>query len=87
MGDYVYDQGRVTRAGRFSLLLWAPREFRPVVIAGEPAGGTLGTLTLDPGEGARAVRIVARDVAGHRTERELVMRPPGSGERGPAPGG
>ena len=83
--DYVYDQGRVTAAGRFSIMLWAPREFRPVVLSGVPGEGEIGTLELRPGEGSRTVRIVARDVAGHTSAREIVLRAPSFAERGPAP--
>src|SRR5439155_839794 len=83
--DYVYDRGRVTTAGRFAMMLWAPPEFRPVVLEGAPEGEAIGTLMLRPGERTRRVQIVARDVAGHSTTRELVIRSPAAGERGPAP--
>ncbi|HEY6867476.1 MAG TPA: hypothetical protein VI792_09470 [Candidatus Eisenbacteria bacterium] len=81
--DYVYDHGRITDAGRFSMMLWAPREFRPVVIAGGPGGEAIGTLALGRGERERTMRLVARDVAGHATVRTFVLRAPAPVERGP----
>ena len=84
--DYVYDRGRITAEGRFSMMLWAPRGFRPVVIDGPGGGGAIGTLMLAPGESTHRVRIVARDVAGHTSTREIVLRDPSPAERGPGPG-
>lgn len=83
--DYVYDRGRATTAGRFSMMLWAPREFRPVVLDGAGGGRAIGTLALRPGERPRRVRLVARDVAGHTSAREFVLRAPLPAERGPDP--
>ena len=84
--DYVYDRGRITASGRFSMMLWAPLESRPVVLDGDPDQGAIGTLMLRPGERTRRVRIVARDIAGHTSARAIVLRSPGFAERGPAPG-
>ncbi len=84
--DYVYDRGRVTAVGRFSMMLWAPREFQPVVLRGAASEPSLGTLMLTPGERLRTVRIVARDVAGHASVRSVVLRAPTVAERGPEPG-
>ncbi len=83
--DYVYDRGRITDVGKFAMMLWAPREFRPAVLEGGPEGEAIGTLMLRPGESSRRVLIVARDVVGHSTTREIVLRAPGPAELGPAP--
>jgi hypothetical protein len=65
------------------MMLWAPSEFRPVVIAASREVGEVGTIALGSGERARTLRIVARDVAGHEASRELVVRAPSASERGP----
>ena len=84
--DYVYDRGRVTGSSRFAMMLWAPAEFRPVVIGRTSEAGEIGTIALGRGEAARTLRLVARDVAGHATVREVVVRAPLAAERGPNPG-
>jgi murein DD-endopeptidase MepM/ murein hydrolase activator NlpD len=81
-GDYVFDAGRVV--GERGLFLWAPPGFRPrVTVADAPAGAEAGTIVVRPGEPPRRLTLVARDAAGMRTTRVVVLRPPRGSARGP----
>ncbi len=83
-GDYLYDAGRVI--GEKGLVLWAPAGWRPRMIhADTPLAEEAGTIAVRPGEPPRLLRLVARDVAGNRVERAVVIAPPPG--RGPAAGG
>jgi hypothetical protein len=80
--DYVYDTGHVV--GEKGILLWAPAGFRPrVLLTSEPAAKDGGTLVVRPGDPPRVLRLFARDVAGASVEKEVVLRGPQPGERGP----
>ncbi len=83
--DYVYDRGRATDLPRRALAPWASAGMRPRVIQSDaPLEQDAGTLTVRPGDPPRAAIFRARDVAGHVTERALVLRAPRVGERGVA---
>ncbi|HEU4724354.1 MAG TPA: M23 family metallopeptidase [Candidatus Eisenbacteria bacterium] len=72
--EYVYDTGRVS--GGRGFVLWAPATFRPSVLrADAPAGEEAGTIEVRPGDPPRALRIEARDAAGRKALRTVVLRP------------
>ncbi len=72
-GDYVYDAGRVI--GEKGIVLWAPAGFRPRVIRTDMAlAEEAGTIAMRPGDAPRTLRLIARDAAGHRTERSVTIR-------------
>jgi len=80
--DYVFDAGRV--AGDRGLVLWAPPRFRARVIVTEAAfGAEAGTIVVRRGDPPRRLTLVARDAAGMRTIRNVVLRPPAGSARGP----
>jgi hypothetical protein len=80
--DHIYDSGRVV--GERGMVMWAPGGFRPRVMrTNVPHGDDAGTLVVRPGDPPRTLRISARDLGGHVTEREVVLEPPPAGERGP----
>lgn len=71
--DHVYDSGRVL--GEKGVMLWAPAGFRPrVLIADAPVGEEAGTIVVHPGEPARVLTLVARDLGGGIVERRMVLR-------------
>ena len=81
-GDFVYDAGRVV--GDKGLVLWAPAGFRPRVIrAAVPLAEEAGTIRVAAGDVPRTLRLVARDVAGNRSERRVTLRAPSEGAHGP----
>lgn len=83
-GDYVFDAGRIV--GEKGFVLWAPAGFRPrVILADAPPEREAGTIVVRPGDAPRRMKIVARDAAGGRTVRTVVLRAPGAAERGPDP--
>ena len=80
--DYLFDAGRIV--GDRGVVLWAPAGFRPrAIVTDAPPGEDAGTIVVRPGDPPRALRIVARDVAGLRTTRIVVLRGPRASERGP----
>jgi hypothetical protein len=74
--DFVYDLGRATDHGSTSVLMWAPRGFRPRVLhASAPLERDAGTVVVPPGRGGETLRLTARDAAGHSTTRTLRVEP------------
>jgi len=72
-GDYVYDAGRVI--GEKGIVLWAPSGFRPRAIRTDISNSQeAGTITVRPADAPRTLRLAARDAAGHRAERSVVIR-------------
>lgn len=72
--DYVYDAGRVI--GDKGIVLWAPAGWRPrVIVTNVPRDREAGTITIAPGDPPRPLKLVARDAAGNRSERTLVVVP------------
>ncbi len=71
--DYVYDAGRVI--GDKGIVLWAPAGFRPRVMRTEaPLADEAGTIFVRPEDAPRTLRLIARDAAGHGTERAITIR-------------
>lgn len=80
--DHIYDSGRVV--GERGMVMWAPGGFRPRVMRSNvPHGEDAGTLVVRPGDPPRTLRLTARDLGGHVTEREVVLAPPSPGAGGP----
>jgi len=72
--DYVYDAGRVV--GDKGLVLWAPPNWRPrVLVTNVPREKEAGTILVAQGDPPRGLKLVARDAAGNRTERVVVLVP------------
>ena len=89
--DYVYDAGRVV--GQKGLVLWAPAGWRPkFIVTNVPRAREAGTLVVRAGDAPRVLRLIARDVTGNATTRDVVVVPdgaaprPAAAERTPAAG-
>jgi hypothetical protein len=73
-GEYVFDAGRVV--GQKGLVLWAPAGFRPRVLrTSAPESEEAGTILIRRGDAPRRLTLWARDLAGHRAERVVVLTP------------
>jgi murein DD-endopeptidase MepM/ murein hydrolase activator NlpD len=97
--DFIYDRGRSVPTRRHAVRLWAPAGFRPRVIESDiPTSLEAGTLGAEGSHPYLTLRVAARDFAGNRVERSLVLAfsvaagpaspPPGSpvARRGTTPG-
>lgn len=71
-GDYVFDAGRVI--GEKGIVLQAPAGWRPKFFrTNVPRSRDAGTIVVRPGDPPRRLRLVAQDVSGNRTVREVVV--------------
>src|SRR5262249_29470910 len=72
--DYVYDAGRVV--GDKGIVLWAPANWRPRFIqSSAPREQEAGTIVVKPGDAARTVKVIARDVSGNQVARSVIVIP------------
>jgi hypothetical protein len=72
--DFVYDRGRSVPTRRHAVRLWAPAGFRPRVIESDLATSLeAGTLAAEDSRPFTTLRVAARDFAGNRIERSLVL--------------
>ena len=82
--EWIYDGTRRVAPGT-ALGLWIAPDYRPSMMTasrGRPGAGVLSVRSDDP---PRVLTLRARDAADNLTERQLVIRPPRDGERGPLP--
>jgi murein DD-endopeptidase MepM/ murein hydrolase activator NlpD len=80
--DYVYDLGRAVPFSKTTLRMWAAAGVRPRMShTNAPVAGAAGVIEARPEDPARPLRVLARDLAGHVTTREVWIRGPREGER------
>jgi hypothetical protein len=80
--DYVYDLGRGAAFSKTTLRMWAGAGVRPrMAHTNVPLAADAGVIEARPGDPPRRLRVFARDLAGHGTERDLWIRGPRGSER------
>ena len=80
--DYDYDLGRAVPFSKTTLRMWAAAGVRPRMSnTNVPLSEAAGVIEARPGDPPRPLRVLARDLAGHVTTRDVWIRGPREGER------
>lgn len=82
--DFDYDLGRGAPFATSTLRMWAPAGMRVRMSrTNVPTSEAAGVIEARAGAPPRALRVFARDLAGHRATRDVWIRGPFEGERVP----